>query len=122
MLRGLRPEALAAIGLYGVMATSVAQRRRELAIRMDCGATPRALRALVLAQGMRLALFGGAVGLALGLALSRLISSRLFGVTPTDVPTFATACGVILLTAAAASIFPALRAERVSAAEALQSD
>jgi putative ABC transport system permease protein len=113
---------LAAIGLYGVMATSVAQRRRELAIRMACGAAPRALRALVLAQGMRLALFGGAVGLALGLALARLISSRLFGVTPTDVPTFATACGVILLTAAAASIFPALRAERVSAAEALQSD
>jgi putative ABC transport system permease protein len=113
---------LASVGLYGVMAYAVARRQRELAVRAVCGASPRALLALVLAQGMRLALLGAAVGLALGLALARLVSSRLFGVTPTDVPTFAAALGAVLLTAAAATLLPALRAERVSPAQALRSD
>jgi putative ABC transport system permease protein len=113
---------LASVGLYGVMAYAVAQRQRELAVRAVCGASPRALLALVLAQGMRLALLGAACGLALGLALARLVSSKLFGVTPTDVPTFAAALGAVLLTAAAATLLPALRAERVSPAQALRSD
>jgi putative ABC transport system permease protein len=113
---------LATVGLYGVMAYAVAQRQRELAVRMVCGASPRDLRVLVLAQGMRLALLGAAVGLTLGLALARLISTKLFGVTPTDVPTFAAALAAVLLTAAAATLLPALRTERVSPAQALRSD
>ncbi len=113
---------LATVGLYGVMAYAVAQRQRELAVRTVCGASPRDLRMLVLAQGMRLALLGAAVGLALGLALSHLISSKLFGVTPTDVPTFAAALVTVLWTAAVATLLPALRAERVSPAQALRSD
>jgi putative ABC transport system permease protein len=113
---------LATVGLYGVMAYAVAQRQRELAVRTVCGASPRDLRLLVLAQGMRLALLGAAVGLVLGLALSHLISSKLFGVTPTDVPTFAAALATVLWTAAAATLLPALRAERVSPAQALRSD
>ena len=113
---------LATVGLYGVMAYAVAQRQRELAVRTVCGASPRDLRVLVLAQGMRLALLGAAVGLALALALSHLISSKLFGVTPTDVPTFAAALATVLWTAAVATLLPALRAERVSPAQALRSD
>ena len=113
---------LAAIGLYGVMAFSVAQRTREIGLRMALGAdAPRVLRG-VLAQGLTLAGVGVAVGLAGAIALQRVVAGMLYGVQPTDPATLA---GVSLLmgaAAVAAAAIPARRATRVDPMTALRSD
>ena len=80
--------SLAAIGLYGVLAFIVAQRRREIGVRMALGAQPRDVIADVMGQGLRLAGFGVVAGIVLALAATRLLSSLLFGTSPTDVVTF----------------------------------
>lgn len=119
---GIVAVVLAAIGLYGVLAFIVAQRRREIGVRMALGAQPRDVIARVMAQGLRLAGIGVAIGLALALAGSRLLSSMLFGTSPTDVGTFAVVAELLVAIAAAASLVPALRASRVDPLIALRDE
>jgi putative ABC transport system permease protein len=104
---------LAAIGIYGVMAYSVAARTQEMGIRMSLGAEPRDILKLVVKQGMRLALIGVAIGLAASLALTRLISTLLFGVSASDPLAFTLAAAVLVATALVACYLPARRATRV---------
>jgi putative ABC transport system permease protein len=111
---------LAAIGLYGVIAYSVAQRTNELGVRMALGAQKSDVLAMVLGHGAILAVIGIAIGLLVALGTMRVISKLLFGVTATDPLTFAAAAAVILTVALVASLIPALRAIRVDAAAALR--
>lgn len=111
---------LAAVGIYGVMACAVSERRREMAIRMAMGAARAQVVRLVVAQGAKLALFGVLAGVAGALALSDVLSAQLFRVQPTDPATFAAvAIGLALLGVAACAI-PARRASRVAPAESLR--
>ena len=105
--------AIACVGLYGALAWLVRARHRELGVRVALGASPGRLRWTVLGRGLFLAASGAALGIASALAGSRLIASMLFGVTPTDLPTFAAAGVLFLLLAAVASWIPARRAARV---------
>jgi putative ABC transport system permease protein len=113
---------LAAVGLYGVLAFIVAQRRREIGVRMALGATGRDVIRDVLGHGLRLSAFGVSIGLALALAITRLMSALLFGTSPTDVATFAGAAMLLALIAAIASLIPALRASRVDPLVALRDE
>jgi ABC-type antimicrobial peptide transport system permease subunit len=111
---------LAAVGLYGVIAYSVAQGTREIGIRMALGARPADVRRLVLSGGMKLAAVGLAVGLAGGLALGRVMQGILYGVSATDPFSFASAAVVLLGAAILASFLPARRATRVDPMLALR--
>ena len=113
---------LAAVGLYGVLAFIVAQRRREIGVRIALGATRRDVIRDVLGHGLRLAAFGVSIGLALALAITRLMSALLFGTSPTDVATFAGAATLLALIAAIAGLIPALRASRVDPLVALRDE
>ena len=113
---------LSAIGLYGVLAFIVAQRRREIGVRIALGARPGDLVADVLGQGLRLTAIGVVVGLVLAIATTRLINSLLFATSPTDMLTFAAVSSLLVVVAAAASLLPALRASRVDALIALRDE
>ncbi len=104
---------LSAIGIYGVMAYSVAARSQEMGIRMSLGANPSDILKLVVRQGMRLALVGVGIGLAASLALNRLISGLLFNVSSSNPATFAIAAATLSITALAACYIPAHRATKV---------
>jgi len=104
---------LALIGVYSVMAYSVAQRTRELGIRMALGARRRSVVKLVVGQAVRLALLGVGIGLAAAAGLARVVSSLLYGVTATDLATFAGASLLLTALAALASYLPANRASRI---------
>jgi putative ABC transport system permease protein len=119
---GVMAVSLAAIGLYGVLAFIVAQRRREIGVRMALGAQPRDVIADVMGQGLRLAGYGVVVGIALALVVTRLLRSLLFGTSPTDVFTFAAVATLLVAIAAAASLVPALRASRVDPLIALRDE
>jgi predicted permease len=111
---------LAAIGIYGVMAYAVSQRTRELGIRMALGANRGDVLRLVVLQGFRVTLLGVGIGLAASLAVTRLIATLLFDVSPTDLVTF-TAVPLLLAAAAlGASYLPALRATRIDPMVALR--
>jgi predicted permease len=111
---------LSVIGIYGVMAYAVSQRTRELGIRMALGASRGDVLRLVVMQGLRLTVMGVAFGLIASLALTRLITSLLYDVSPTDIVTF-TAVPVVLAAAAlVASYLPALRATRIDPMVALR--
>ena len=114
--------ALAAIGVYGIISYGVAQRTQEIGIRMALGARHGDVLAMVVRHGAALAGIGLVVGLAGALALSRLVSSLLFRVSPTDPPTFAT--GMVVLTAVAilAAAIPARRAARTDPMLALRNE
>jgi putative ABC transport system permease protein len=112
--------ALAALGVYGLLAYMVAQRTREIGIRMALGAQPRDMLRLVLGKGMRLAFIGMGVGLIAAFASVRMVSSLLFGVSPYDVLTAVMVGTVLTLTALVACYVPARRAMKVDPLVALR--
>lgn len=111
---------LGAIGIYGVISYTVAQRTREIGIRMALGAQRGDVMRLVMGQGVRLALAGVAVGIAGAFAATRLMSSLLFGVTAADPATFAVVGVLLVIVALAASFVPARRAMRLDPLQALR--
>jgi ABC-type antimicrobial peptide transport system permease subunit len=113
---------LAVIGLYGVIAYMVSQRTREIGIRLAVGATTTGVAALVLQQGLRLALIGAVVGLILAGVLSRLLGQLLHGVSPLDPVVYGGVTLTLLVVAAAASFFPARRAAAVDPVRALKTE
>ena len=112
--------ALAAVGIYGVVAFSVTRRTREIGIRMALGAHRSDILRLVLGEGARMAALGVVIGVAGSLAITRLISSLLFGISAMDPLTFAGVAALLSLAALAACYIPARRAMRVDPETALR--
>jgi putative ABC transport system permease protein len=112
--------ALAAVGIYGVLAYLVSQRTPEIGIRLALGADRRQVISMVLRHGLSLAAAGIAIGLVAALALTRLMQSVLYGVRPNDPVTFAAVTVALLLIALMASFLPARRATKVSPIIALR--
>jgi len=113
---------LASIGIYGVMSYAVSRRTHEIGIRMAVGATPGEIMRMILSQSGKLLLIGLCCGLALTLALGRLLSNLLFGVSAFDPVVLALVCGLLLIVAIAASSIPAWRAARIDPLHALRQD
>ena len=113
---------LAAIGLYGVLAFSTAQRTREIGTRVALGARPGQIVQLVLRQGLGLTGLGLGIGVVLALIAGRWLASRLYGVAPWDPATLVTVSAILLGVAVVACLRPALRALRVSPIEALREE
>lgn len=113
---------LAAIGTYGILSYMVTERQREIGIRMALGADNAQVVRLVLGQGLGIAFVGIVLGIGGAIGLSRLTSSLLYGVSPSDPMTFATVAGVIALVAIAACLVPMRRATRVDPLEAIRAD
>jgi putative ABC transport system permease protein len=113
---------LAVVGVYGVVAHAAAQRTREIGIRIALGAGRRDVLSLVVASGLQWASLGVVVGLAGSFAATRVLATLLFGVTPTDLPTFAGLAALMLGVAALASYVPARRAASVNPVTALRGD
>jgi len=113
---------LGAIGIYGVISYMVSLRTREIGVRIALGAQREQVRGMVVRQGLVLAVIGVGIGLAGALALSRLISSLLYGVAPHDPVTFGAVTVTLLAVAAVASWLPAMRAARIDPIEALRAD
>jgi len=112
--------ALAAVGIYGVMSYVVMQSTREIGVRIALGALPRQVLGVVIGHGMLLAGLGAIVGVAGSLALTRLLGSQLYGVTPTDAGTLGGVTALLLLVALAACVIPARRATKVDPMVALR--
>jgi ABC-type antimicrobial peptide transport system permease subunit len=117
---GLFAALLAAVGHYGLLAYAVAQRQREIGIRMALGARPRAIARLVGGQALALVAIGVALGLAGALVLAPMASAILYGVGPTDPASLAAAAALVALVASLAALVPAARASRVDPAVALR--
>ena len=117
---GVVAALLAALGVYGVLAYLVTQRRREFGVRMAIGAEPSSLLALVVRQGAVLTAVGLVVGVLGAIATTRLLSSFLYGVARTDVVTYAAIILIVGLAGIVASLIPAHRATRVDPVIALR--
>ena len=113
---------LAAVGVYGVMAYSVAARTREIGVRVALGAQPSNVFGMIVRQGLAAAAVGLTLGLMGAVALGRVLTRLLYGVTPTDGPTFIAVTAVLLVVTLAACLVPARRAVRVDPLEALRSE
>jgi ABC-type antimicrobial peptide transport system permease subunit len=114
--------ALAATGIFGVMSYAVAQRMREISIRMALGAPAGSVVRMILGRALALAAGGAAVGLAAAFALGRVIQDQLFGVTLFDPVTIGAVVSVLLLSATLAGLLPARRASNADPANALRGD
>jgi predicted permease len=119
-LFGLVALALAAVGLYGVMAYSVSQRTREIGLRIALGAQGRSVLALIIGQGMKVVLGGLAAGSIAAFGLTRFIASRLYGITTTDPAVFIAVSALLAFVALLACYLPARRASKVDPMEALR--
>jgi putative ABC transport system permease protein len=113
---------LAAIGIYGVMAYSVAQRTREIGVRMALGAKPGDIVRLVLGRALGLTAIGAAIGAAGAVALTRFMTTLLFDTTPTEPTVFAMVVGGVVSIAVAASLLPGRAAARVDPLVALRTE
>jgi putative ABC transport system permease protein len=113
---------LATLGVYSLIAYSIAQRTREIGIRVALGAERKAVVALVVREGLALALAGVAVGIPVAFALTRLLETLLYEVSPTDPAVLAATSAGVLLVAAVASVVPAVRALRIDPMVALRSE
>ncbi len=111
---------IALVGVYGVMAYSVARRTHEMGVRIALGAQPRAIVRMVVGEGMRIALAGVILGVAGALALTRVLAGFLFAMTPTDLPTFLSLSLLLLAAAFLAAWLPSRRATRVDPMVALR--
>jgi ABC-type antimicrobial peptide transport system permease subunit len=109
-------------GLYGVISYSVAQRSREIGIRIALGAQPGAVTRMFVAHGLALSAVGVAIGLTVALSIMRLMSSLLFQVSPIDPPTYVVVSLLLVGATLLASYAPALRATRVEPSNALRTD
>ena len=121
-IAGTMSLALAIIGVYGVLAYAVGNRRREVSIRVALGAQPNQVKGLFVRRGILLASVGSAIGLASAMALSHWISSLLFGVKALDPPTYAASALIVSAAALIASYIPARRASSVDPMESLRAD
>ena len=113
---------LGVIGIYGVIAYSVSQKRREIGIRLALGAQPMELRRMFLRQGLALTGIGAAIGLGAAIFLTHLMKSLLFGISPLDPVTYAGVPFVLAAAALLASYLPARRAAAVDPVEALRAE
>jgi ABC-type antimicrobial peptide transport system permease subunit len=117
---GMLALGLACVGIYGIMAYSVANRRNEIGIRLALGAQPGQVQRMILHETTWLASAGIAAGVGAALLLTRLVKSMLYGIQPNDVPTVAAGVSILLAIAVASSWIPARRAARVQPMEALR--
>jgi putative ABC transport system permease protein len=113
---------LACLGVYGVLAYAVAQRTREIGVRMAMGAKPGDVTRMILGRGMKLSAIGLLAGGALAAGLGALLRTLLFGVTPAAPGIYAGTAAALVLVAAMACVIPALRAARVDPAVALRNE
>jgi len=113
---------LGAVGVYGVIAYAVGERRREIGVRIALGAEPSAVAAAVVLRGVRYAAIGVGVGLAGALAVTRVMRTLLFGVSATDPVTFVGLAVLLILIAALASYVPARQASTINPMEAMRAD
>lgn len=121
-LFGLSAIALASVGLFGVLATMVRHRRRELGIRMTLGASPAEVARIVVRRGLVLATLGTVSGLLIALATNRVLASILFEVSPSDLLTLAVVTVTVALVAVVAAAIPARTSSRIDPAIALRSE
>jgi predicted permease len=113
---------LACVGLYGLIAYSALQRRQEVGVRMALGATGSRILKAFIGEGLTIAVFGLSLGIGGAVLVTRVLTSRLFGVTPLDIPTFTAAGLALVLVAVAAALIPATSAARTSPAQALRGE
>ncbi|HEU5153781.1 MAG TPA: FtsX-like permease family protein, partial [Gemmatimonadales bacterium] len=113
---------LAAVGLFGLVAFMVSQRRREIGVRMALGASPGQVMRLALLQGLRPVLAGVALGIPLALLGARFLSGMLFGVSPADPFSFGMVSVILLLVAVIACYLPARRVMSISPSEAMRAE
>jgi ABC-type antimicrobial peptide transport system permease subunit len=113
---------LSGVGIYGLLAYTVSQRSQEIGVRLALGAEPSQVGRMIVADGLRLALFGIVPGALGGYVAGRAMSALLFGVAPGDPATFATGIGIAILMTLVGSLVPAIRAVRVTPMSVLRAD